>query len=454
MFKESALELSAAIKDKKYSVGEIVNAYIESIEKKDNKLNTFITITKEHALSRAREIQSQIDSGKTLSPLAGVPIALKDDISTIDIETTCASKTLAGYKPIFNATVVDRLEQAGMIVIGKLNMSEFAMDGTGVFGAVQNPWDIFRAAGDGSAAAVAAGEAPISLGSDAGGNIRQTCSFCGVTGIKPTYGAVSRHGLIANVSSFDQIGTVGKTIDDCAALLSIISGADGIDGTCVMPTPFVFDNAKAQQLDGVKIGLPRNCLGNDFEEDVKIAVLAAAKEFEAAGAIIEEFEMPLTDYISSAWYIIACAEASSNLARFDGLKFGHRSTNAKTLSDVYRLSRSEGFGTEVKKRVMFGSLVLSSGYYDAYYRKAMQVRTLVKDEYAKLFSRFNMILSPAVSATINYSTNLAGLPAAALPCGLDKQGLPVGFQLIGKAFSEGKLIEAARVYQSRMGASS
>ena len=475
MFKESALQLSAAIKGKEIGVCEAVSAYIDLIEEKDRGLNAFITVAKENALKRAHEIQSRIDNGETLSPLAGVPIALKDNISTIGIETTCASKMhkdhqgLSGYMPVFNATVVDRLEKAGMIVIGKLNMDEFAMGGcTGIFGAARNPLDVSFAAGDGSAAAVAAGEAPLSLGSDTGGGIRRSCSLCGVTGIKPTYGAVSRHGLAACGSSLDQIGPVGKNIDDCAALLSIISGADNTDGTCVLEKPFEFDKAGVQRLDGVRIGLPSNYFEGDIDGDVKLAVLSTVKEFEAAGAVIKEFEMPLMDYIIPVWYIIVCAEASSNLARYDGLKFGFRSADAKSLSEVYRLSRSEGFGLEVKKRIMFGSFALSSGCYDIYFKKAMQVRTLIRDAYNNLFRQFDMILSPVMPAVslnddlndpvkkiytrniFTASVNLAGLPAAALPCGFGKQGLPVGFQLIGKAFSEAELINAARVYQNRV----
>jgi aspartyl-tRNA(Asn)/glutamyl-tRNA(Gln) amidotransferase subunit A len=275
---------------------------------------------------------------------------------------------------------------------------------------------------------------------------------------------VSRYGLIANASSLDQIGPVGKNIDDCAALLSLISGADSMDSTCVMEKPFEFGEIRAERLEDVKIGLPRNYFDNNIEEDVKLAVLAAAKEFEAAGAVIEEFEMPLIDYTLPAYYIIACAEGSSNLSRYDGLKYGHRSTNAKSLSETYRLSRSEGFGLEVKKRIMLGSFVLSSGNYDAYYGKAMQVRTLVRDAYNKLFKQFDMILSPVASATaplidqpnekhmegiFNVPVNLAGLPSAALPCGINSQGLPIGFQLVGSAFSESMLVNAARVYQSR-----
>jgi len=474
MLKMSALELSDSLKAKKLGVAEAVGAYIDTIEKTDDRLNAFLAVSKERALARAEDIQARINAGDALSPLAGVPVALKDNITTMGIETTCASKMLGGYVPVFNATVVDRLERAGMIVVGKLNMDEFGMGGsseTGAYGPVRNPWDVSRVAGGssgGCAAAVAGGEIPLTLGSDTGGSIRQPCAFCGVTGIRPTYGAVSRYGLVAYASSLDQIGPVAKNIDDCAAMLSIISGPDDRDSTCVIEKSFDFGKSRAERLDGVRIGLPRNYFESGINEDVKRAVLAAAKELEAAGARVEEFEMPLMDYMVPAYYIIACAEASSNLSRYDGLKYGYRSAKAKTLSEVYRLSRSEGFGLEVKRRIMLGSFVLSSGYYDAYYKKALQIRALIKDAYSRLFERFDMLLSPVAPTTAyglgenvgdpikmymgdiyTVSVNLAGLPAAALPCGFDGQGLPVGFQLIGDAFSEEKLVGAARVYQRR-----
>ena len=474
---KSALDLAAGIRAKKISVTEAVKAYIETIEKNDKKYNAFITVSKENAIQRAKEIQARIDKGEAISPLAGVPVALKDNISTKDIETTCASKTLIGYKPIYNAAVTEKLESAGMIIIGKLNMDEFAVgtsSETGAFGAVRNPWDVSRVAGGssgGSAAAIAAGETPVALGTDTGGSVRQPCSFCGVTGVKPTYGAVSRFGIAACASSLDQTGAMGRNIEDCAALLSIVSGPDERDSACVIKKPLDFSGRSfSGGMKGVKIGLPRNYLSGDMapDEDTKAAVLAAAKEFEAAGVVIEEFEMPLADYVIPAYCVIASAELSSNLAKYDGLKYGYRSPNAKTLSEVYRLSRSEGFGLKVKERIMLGALALSSGYYDAYYKKATRARSLVKDAYNELFTRFDFILSPVAPTTaykigVNVSepkmlmgdiytasVNLAGLPAAALPCGFDKQGLPIGFQLIGNVFSENKLIDAARVYQSRV----
>jgi len=498
----TALELAAEIKAKKISAPEAVSEYIAAIKEKDKKINAFTATSELKALDRAKKIQEQIDAGMNISPLAGVPAAVKDNISTEGIETSCASKMLQGYIPVFNAAVIEKLEQAGMIVIGKTNMDEFAMGGsseTGASGAVRNPWDTSRVAGGssgGSAAAVASGEAPAALGSDTGGSIRQPCSFCGVTGIKPTYGAVSRYGLIAYASSLDQIGVIGQNIEDCASLLEIISGADERDSTCVIEKPFKFNLEKNQRKDdeysplsGVKIGLPKNYIESGIDDDVKTAVLAALNDFEASGAECEEFEMPYMDYVIPAYYIIACAEASSNLSRFDGLKYGYRcgaassgaassgaasgansgaKGYAQTLSGVYRLSRSEGFGIEVKRRIMLGSFVLSSGYYDAYYKKALQTRALIKDAYNKLFTKYDMILSPVAPTTAykhgenaddpvkmymgdiyTVSVNLAGLPAVSLPCGFDKQKLPIGFQLIGSAFSEEKLINASRVYQRR-----
>jgi len=482
MFEESALELAQAIRAKKYGVAEVVGAYIDLIEKTDNRYNAFLTVSKESALARAKEVQSRLDNGEVLSPLAGVPVAVKDNITTEGIATTCASKILTGYTPVFDATVVEKLREAGMIIVGKLNMDEFAMGGsteTGVFGPAHNPWDPARVTGGssgGAAAAVAGREIQLALGSDTGGSIRQPCSFCSLTGIKPTYGSVSRYGLVAYASSLDQIGPIGRNIDDCAAMLSAISGPDTRDSTCVIDKPFDFPKDGRQPF---KIGLPRNYFESGIDEDVKNAVLAAAKEFEAAGAAVKEFEMPLMEYMIPTYYIIACAEASSNLSRYDGLKYGYRSSNehmntsadavAKTtLSDVYRHSRSEGFGLEVKRRIMLGSFVLSSGYYDAYYKKALQTRALIKNAYSKLFSHFDMILSPVAPTTAyklgenvddpmkmymgdiyTVSINLAGLPSVALPCGFDRQGLPVGFQLIGDAFCEQKLIAAGREFQGR-----
>ena len=472
MLNLNALELASEIKNKRIGVVEALSVYLDRIEKSNTC--TFLSFSRENAILRAEKIQTRINAGDDISRLAGVPVALKDNISTTGVKTTCASKMLENYTPVYNATVVDRLENAGMIVVGKLNMDEFAMGGsseTGAFGPVHNPWDTKRVAGGssgGSAAAIAGSEVPITLGSDTGGSIRQPCAFCGVTGIKPTYGSVSRYGLLAYASSLDQIGPIGRDIDDCAAFLSIISGPDKKDSTCVIEKPFDFTMSFSERLDGVRIGLPHNYLDTGIDEDVKYAVLSAAEEFKRSGAVIEEFDMPMMEYMIPAYYVIASAEASSNLSRYDGIKYGYRSADAKALSDVYRLSRNEGFGLEVKRRIMLGSFVLSSGYYDAYYKKALQARSIIKDAYAGLFERFDMILSPVAPTTAyklgenfndpmkmyfgdiyTVSINLAGLPAAALPCGFDAKGLPVGLQLVGDAFCESKLINAARVYQSR-----
>ena len=454
--KLTALEIADAIKAKKLSVREVTTTFLDFIEKNNCQPKTFLTVSKKEALQRAEEIQSRIDKGEALSLLAGVPVALKDNISAMGIETTCASKMLTGYKPVFDAAVVENLERAGLIIIGKLNMDEFAAGGTETL----------------ETSAIAKSEVPLAIGTDSGGSLRQSCSFNGITGIKPTYGSVSRFGIIASVSSMEQAGPAGKNIEDCTALLSIISGPDNRDSTCIIKKPFEFDTTDTQNsnLKNIKIGLPQNYLDGsitNIDPDIKTAILAAAKEFEASGAIIEEFEMPLAEYIIPAFSIIEAAEISSNLAKFDGLKFGYRSPNVKTLSDVYRLSRNEGFGSEVKRKIMLGSLVLSSDYYDTYYRKALQARTLIKDAYNKLFEKFDMILSP-VTPTSAYQTgqnnndpmkmykkniftasaNLAGLPAIALPCGLNNQGHPIGLQLIGNSFSESKLINVAKIYQN------
>ena len=472
MFNLSALELACSIQAKKISVPEVVTAHIDLIEKTDKTINAFTARSFEYALLRAKEVQAHIQKGEILSPLAGVPIGIKDNISTKDILTTSSSNILKGHTPVYNATVVDKLTHAGLIPLGKLSMDEFGMGGsseTGVSGAVRNPWDTDRVAGGssgGSAAAVAARTIPLALGSDTGGSIRQPCSFCGITGIKPTYGAVSRYGLLAYASSLDQIGSMGLNVDDCAALLQIMSGLDAKDSTCILPQPFDFSIDETQNLKGVKIGLPRNYFSLACDKEVQSAVLNAAKKLESLGAIIEEFDMPLMDYTVPAYYVIACAEASSNLSRYDGLRYGYRDEQSKSLTQVYRNSRSQGFGLEVKRRIMLGSFVLSSGYYDAYYKKALKVRALIKDAYSTLFKRYAAILSPVAPTTAykigqniddplkmyagdiyTVSVNLAGLPALSLPCGFDAKGLPIGFQLIGNTFSEKQLVQLGRAYQ-------
>lgn len=469
---KTALELGQMIKNKEISSPELTQAMLDNIESNDKDINAYITVDKEGALARAEEIQVAIDAGEELSPLAGVPMAVKDNICTKDTLTSCGSKMLYNFKPPYNATVVDRLNDAGAVVLGKLNMDEFAMGGsteTSYFGATKNPWDIERVPGGssgGSAASVAAGECTYALGSDTGGSIRQPCSFCGVSGIKPTYGAVSRYGLVAFASSLDQIGPVGRDIKDCAQVLSIISGHDAKDSTSIKRDALDFSDCFTKDIKGMKIGVPVNYFGEGLDEDVKKPVLEAINTLKGLGAEVEEFEMKITDYAIPTYYVLACAEASSNLSRYDGIKYGYRRKDCENLLDVYYTSRSDGFGMEVKRRIMLGSFVLSSGYYDAYYNKALKVRRLIKDSFDSAFSKYDMIISP-VAPTVAYkigenssdplkmylgdvytvSINLAGIPAVSVPCGFGANGMPVGMQLIGNSFDEPKLVRAAYAFQ-------
>ncbi len=470
----TALELGARIRKRELSCVEAAECYLDAIRNEDSAINAYITVMEEEAVKQAEEVQKKIDKGEPLSPLAGVPVAIKDNICTKGARTTAASKILGNFTPPYDATVVEKLKQAGAVILGKTNLDEFAMGGsteTSHSGITRNPWDMDRVPGGssgGSAAAVSAKLAPYALGSDTGGSIRQPCAFCNLTGIKPTYGAVSRYGLMAYASSLDQIGTMGRDIGDCAEALSLLSGYDLRDSTSVMKEPFDFrEQYEKWELKGLKIGLPGNYFAGGISGDVKEAVLNAAKTFEKLGAEVEEFELPAVEYAVPAYYIIACAEASSNLSRYDGIKYGYRSDNAGDLTEIFYRSRSEGFGKEVKRRIMLGSFVLSSGYFDAYYKKALQVRSLIKASFDEALGRYDMILSPVSPATAyrigeqiddplamymadiyTVSVNLSGLPAAALPCGFGNDGMPVGMQLIGKAFSEPALVGAAYVYQS------
>ncbi|MCL1832335.1 MAG: Asp-tRNA(Asn)/Glu-tRNA(Gln) amidotransferase subunit GatA [Oscillospiraceae bacterium] len=463
----TALELAAEIRQKKVSVTQTADKCVSRAEQ--NEYNAYVpaSVDREKVLENAAQIQSQIDAGEVKSPLAGVPVALKDNISAIGTAMTCCSKMLEGYVPVFNATVVDKLGSAGLLIVGKTNMDEFGigcMGETSVYGAVRNPHDAARTAGGssgGSAAAVAVGDVPLALGSDTGGSVRLPAAFCGVTAIKPTYGAVSRHGLSALASSLDQIGVIGGNVDDCAALLSVISGGDEFDATCTLAQPFEFT---AQACEGLKIGIPTDYL-DIADDDVKAAVLNAAETYKSAGATVEEFVMPYAKYAVPTYYILSCAEVSSNFAKFDGLKFGYRSPNANTLNDVYFMSRSEGFGEQVKRRIMFGSFVLSAEFYDTYFRQALKVRSLIRDSYKALFKQYDVVLTPTAPTVaprlgestdgVNHSDvftvapSLAGLPAITLPCGSGEGGMPVGLQLVGDTFADNALINAARLFQSR-----
>lgn len=468
---KTALEVGTLIREKQIGAVETAQVFLDRIEEANGEINAVITKTEELALKQAAAAQELVDRGEAASPLCGVPLLVKDNICVSGVRTTAGSKMLEQFVPPYDATVIQRLSAAGAVIVGKANQDEFAMGGsteTSYFGLTKNPWDPDRVPGGssgGSAAGVAAGFAPYALGSDTGGSIRQPCSFCGLTGIKPTYGSVSRFGLLAYASSLDQIGPLGTDVDSCAEVLTLISGKDPADSTSILERPFEF-HGKSKPLDQLRIGLPVNFFEMGLDEEVKAAVLRAAQQLAELGASVEEFEMPVIEYAVPAYYIIACAEASSNLSRYDGIKYGHRSEAARDLVDTYYRSRSEGFGAEVKRRIMLGSFVLSSGYFDAYYKKALQVRGLIKGAFDKEFHRFDMILSP-VSPTPAYeiggqikdplamymadiytvAVNLAGLPAVSLPCGFSKGGLPIGLQLIGDAFSEPVLVNGARAFQ-------
>ena len=468
----TAVELGRKIKAKEVTVEEAVTAALDAIEKKDGELNSFVTVDREGALARAKQVQAQIDAGTLTGPLAGVPVAIKDNMCTKDLLTTCSSKILYNYKPTYTAKAVENLEKAGAVVIGKTNMDEFAMGSTtetSAFGATKNPWNTEHVPGGssgGSCAAVAAEECSFALGSDTGGSIRQPSSFCGVTGIKPTYGTVSRYGLVAYGSSLDQIGPVAKDVTDCATILETIASYDTKDSTSIKREDYDFTSALVDDVKGLRIGIPRDYFGEGLDADVKEAVLAAAEELRKKGAIVEEFDLSLVEYAIPAYYVIACAEASSNLARFDGVKYGYRTSEYEGLHNMYKKTRSEGFGAEVKRRIMLGSFVLSSGYYDAYYLKALRTKALIKQAFDKAFTSYDVILGPAAPTTAprlgeslsdpikmylgdiyTISVNLAGLPGITVPCGKDRQGLPIGLQLIGDCFAEKTIIRAAYAYE-------
>ena len=387
----TAVELGKKIKAKEVTVTEAVTAALDAIEAKEKKVNSFVTVDREGALKRAEEVQKMIDDGTLTGPLAGVPVAIKDNMCTKDLLTTCSSKILYNFKPTYTAEAVENLEKAGAVIIGKTNMDEFAMGSTtetSAYGATKNPWNEAHVPGGssgGSCAAVAAEECSYALGSDTGGSIRQPSSFCGVTGIKPTYGTVSRYGLIAYGSSLDQIGPIAKDVTDCATILEAIASYDKKDSTSIARDDLKFTDALVDDVKGLKIGIPRDYFGEGLDPEVKEAVLNAAKVLEEKGAVVEEFDLSLVEYAIPAYYVIACAEASSNLARFDGVRYGYRAENYTDLTDMYLKTRSEGFGSEVKRRIMLGTYALSAGYYDAYYKKAQQARTLIRNSFAEAF---------------------------------------------------------------------
>ena len=468
----TAVELGKEIKAKKVTVREAVMAALDQIESLDGTYNSYVTVDREGALKRADEVQKLIDAGELDSPLAGVPVAIKDNMCTKDMLTTCSSKILGNFYPAYTAEAVINLEKAGAVIIGKTNMDEFAMGSTtetSAYVVTRNPWNENHVPGGssgGSCAAVAAEECSYALGSDTGGSIRQPSSFCGVTGIKPTYGTVSRYGLIAYGSSLDQIGPVAKDVTDCATILETIASYDPKDSTSVKREDYDFTSALKDDVKGMRIGIPKTYLGEGLDHEVKEAVLAAAKVLEEKGALVEEFDLGLVEYAIPAYYVIASAEASSNLARFDGVKYGYRTSDYDGLHNMYKKTRSEGFGAEVKRRIMLGSFVLSSGYYDAYYLKALRTKALIKKEFDKAFEKYDVILGPAAPTTApeigkslqdpikmylgdiyTISVNLAGLPGISVPCGTDRKGLPIGLQLIGDCFKEKNIIRAAYAFE-------
>lgn len=468
----TAVELGRKIKEKEVTVEEAVTAALDAIEKREAEVHSFVTVDREGALKRAKEVQAKIDAGELTGPLAGVPVAIKDNMCTKGLLTTCSSKILYNFVPTYTAEAILNLEKAGAVILGKTNMDEFAMGSTtetSAYGVTKNPWNTGHVPGGssgGSCAAVAAEECSYALGSDTGGSIRQPSSFCGVTGIKPTYGTVSRYGLIAYGSSLDQIGPIAKDVTDCATILEAIASHDVKDSTSVQREDYDFTSALVDDVRGMKIGIPRDYFGDGLDPEVKAAVLGAAKKLEEKGAIVEEFDLSLVEYAIPAYYVIACAEASSNLARFDGVKYGYRTEQYDGLHNMYKKTRSEGFGAEAKRRIMLGSFVLSSGYYDAYYLKALRTKALIKQAFDKAFEKYDVILGPAAPTTApklgeslsdplkmylgdiyTISVNLAGLPGITLPCGTDQSGLPIGLQLIGDCFAEKKIIRAAYAYE-------
>lgn len=472
----SAVELAAKIKAGEVTAVEAVEAVLSQIEKSEEALNCYVTLDKEGALKKAKEVQKKIEAGELTGPLAGVPVAIKDNMCTEGMLTTCSSKILGNFIPTYTAEAVINLEKAGAVILGKTNMDEFAMGSTtetSAFGATKNPWNTDHVPGGssgGSAAAVAANECFYALGSDTGGSIRQPASYCGVVGMKPTYGTVSRYGLIAYGSSLDQIGPLCKDVTDCATILEAIASHDLKDSTSVERKDTDFTSALVDDVKGMKIGIPKDYFGEGLDADVKEKVLAAANLLKEKGAVVEEFDLSLVEYAIPTYYTIAAAEASSNLERFDGVKYGFRAEDCDELHQMYKRSRSQGFGPEVKRRIMLGSFVLSSGYYDAYYLKALRVKALIKKAFDEAFAKYDMILGPCAPTTApkigsslsdpikmylgdiyTISVNLAGLPGISVPCGVDKNGLPIGLQLIGDCFNEKKIIQAAYSYEQARG---
>lgn len=472
----TAVELAKAIREGKTTSVEATQAVLDKIAAGEDTYHCYVTVEREKALQQAAEVQKKIEAGELTGPLAGVPFAIKDNMCTEGTLTTCSSKILENFVPTFSAEAVLNLEKAGAVILGKTNMDEFAMGSTSetsAYGITRNPWDTEKVPGGssgGSCAAVAAGECFAALGSDTGGSIRQPSSYCGVTGIKPTYGTVSRFGLVAYASSLDQIGPIGKNAADCAALLETITSHDEKDSTSMERTDTDFTSAIGKDIRGMKIGIPKEYLSDGLDDDVRAAIEQCAAYLKECGADVEYFDLGLMEYTIPAYYVIAAAEASSNLERFDGVKYGYRAKEYEGLHDMYKRSRSEGFGPEVKRRIMLGSFVLSSGYYDAYYLKALKVRALIKKAFDEAFAKYDIILGPAaptaapkigtslsdpmkmyLSDIYTVAVNLAGLPGLTVPCSINEKGLPIGVQLLGDCFREKTLFAAASAIENVRG---
>ncbi len=467
----SATQLSERIRNKEIRITDVLDAVFETIQKREQELGAFITVDEEGAREQGDALQRLLDAGGDPGPLCGVPMAVKDNICVKDLPTTCGSRMLKDFVPTYDAEVIRRLREAGAIFIGKTNMDEFGMGSygeTSFFGACKNPLDPTRVAGGssaGSAVAVAAGEAYLALGSDTGGSVRTPSAFCGIVGLKPSYGAVSRRGLIAYASSMDQIGTMAKNVEDAALLLQVIAGEDPMDATSRPLREKVWPIQKRKDLSGISIGMPSGWLGEQLSDGMRRNIDVAATTLRDLGAEVEEFDLGYEDLAVAAYYTIADAQCSSNLARFDGMKYGHRTDDPKAASDLHRMlkkSRSEGFGREVKRRIMLGSFVLSEGYYEAYYLKALQVRRLIREAFTRAFQRYDLLLGPVsgnVAPSLGASfqdnlkmyesdrytvpANLAGLCAISLPFGKDDSGLPYGVQLLGDTGCEKGLLEVA-----------
>ena len=464
-------ELRDKLANKEVTSKEITESFIKRINEKEADVKAFVNTTIDEALKKAEDVDKKIKEGQA-SSFAGIQIGIKDNICTKGVKTTCSSRMLENFVSPYDATVMEKINNEDLVMLGKLNMDEYAMGASteySYFKKTSNPWDLNKVPGGssgGSAAAVAASMVPWALGSDTGGSVRQPASFCGVVGLKPTYGLVSRYGLVAFASSLDQIGPITKDVEDNANLLNIIAGHDERDSTSANVEKKDYTKALVNDVKGLKIGIPKEYFGEGINPEVKEAVMKVAEKYKEMGATIEECSISVTDYALATYYILACAEASSNLGRFDGIRYGYRTENYNNLKDIYRNSRSEGFGPEVKRRIILGTYVLSSGYYDAYYKKALKVRTVVKQAFKELFKKYDVLLTPT-SPTVAFdigtrsnnplemyladictvSINIGGVPAISVPCGLDKQGMPIGFQLIGNHFDEETLYRAAYTYE-------